>query len=477
MIRPVPARTRRYNQAKVSLVKVGIETDFCLKLVHKLQSKEVVMKAKSIWSSVGAACLVTLGSVGLSLETAVAGSIFGAPTKGMSVDAYQSLVKLDPQNTVGVDWDAVRGMSGYFLIDNQGEPTVSVVDYNLGETIKKIDMGEEAGNHHIWVIPGGRYVWSSQRFESDTFWTIDLLTLEVVDKFSLGSITGVEGIIAPLHVGFAHTQPLAVVGNILDKEHGYLTFLSTVTRRPLETIEISCHGARDAMFTLDDSKIFTSCQQKPKGLSVVDVKSRKEIKMVPVSGGRAGAMSPDGKYFMLAAKGAILFFDTETTDLVKTVKVPGGGGNITCLPDGSKCYGGLRKANAVAVIDMTNLELLKVIETGPNANRLYLNPNNIRYGLFCNEAGKSDVVTVIDTQEDVALKNIYTGLGPHNIAFNPEGTRAVVSTKKETVATLIDTSSADPMDWYVITTDLASAIQNNGVRWVLSPEALKSVLN
>ena len=477
MIRPVPARTRRYNQVKVSLVKVGIETDFCLKLVHKLQSKEVVMKAKSFWSSVGAACLVTLGSVGLSLETAVAGSIFGAPTKGMSVDAYRSLVKLDPQNTVGVDWDAVRGMSGYFLIDNQGEPTVSVVDYNLGETIKKIDMGEEAGNHHIWVIPGGRYVWSSQRFESDTFWTIDLLTLEVVDKFSLGSITGVEGIIAPLHVGFAHTQPLAVVGNILDKEHGYLTFLSTVTRRPLETIEISCHGARDAMFTLDDSKIFTSCQQKPKGLSVVDVKSRKEIKMVPVSGGRAGAMSPDGKYFMLAAKGAILFFDTETTDLVKTVKVPGGGGNITCLPDGSKCYGGLRKANAVAVIDMTNLELLKVIETGPNANRLYLNPNNTRYGLFCNESGKSDVVTVIDTQEDVALKNIYTGLGPHNIAFNPEGTRAVVSTKKETVATLIDTSSADPMDWYVITTDLASAIQNNGVRWVLSPEALKSVLN
>jgi len=435
------------------------------------------MKNRKFLSAVSSACLIMVGAAGLSLESAYAGSKFGAPTVGMSVKDYRSLVKLDPQNTVGVDWDAVRGMSGYFLIDNQGEPTVSVVDYNLGETIKKIDMGEEAGNHHIWVIPGGRYVWSSQRFESDTFWTIDLLTLEVVDKFSLGRFTGVEGIIAPLHVGFAHTQPLAVVGNILDKEHGYLTLMSTATRRPLQTIEISCHGARDAMFTLDDSKIFTSCQQEPKGMAVVDVKSRQEIKMVPVSGGRAGAMSPDGKYFILAAKGAILFFDTETTDLVKTVEVPGGGGNITCLPDSSKCYGGLRKANAVAVIDMTNLELIKVIETGPDTNRLYLNPINSRYALVCNESGKSDVVTVIDTQEDIALKNIYTGLGPHNIAFNPEGTRAVVSTKKETVATLIDTSSADPMDWDVITTDLAAGIQNNGVRWVLSPEALKSVLN
>ena len=36
------------------------------------------------------------------------------------------------------------------------------------------------------------------------------------------------------------------------------------------------------------------------------------------------------------------------------------------------------------------------------------------------------------------------------------------------MATLIDTSSADPMDWDVVTTDLAAGIQNNGVRWVPS---------
>ena len=402
------------------------------------------------------------------------GKKFGAPTVGMSSEEYQSLVFLDPQNTTRMDWDAVRGMSGNFLIDNQGEPTVSVVDYEKGETIKKIQMGE-TGNHHIWVIPGARYVWSSQRYEKDIFWTIDLTTQEVVDKFSV-SMNG-KKVIAPLHVGFAYTQPLAVVGNILDKDHGYLTFLSTATRRPLETIEISCRGARDAMFTLDDSKIFSTCQQEPKGVSIVDVKSRKEIKMVPIKGGRAGAMAPDGKYFMVAAKGAIVFFDTKTGDQVKTVKVPGGGGNITCLPDSSKCYGGLRKANSIAVIDMKSLEVTKIIETGPNANRLYLNPANTRYGLVANESGKSDIVTVIDTQEDVALKNIFTGLGPHNIAFNPEGTRAGVTTKKETVATLIDTSAADPMEWDTITTELAAGIQNNGLRWVPSPEALSKVLN
>ncbi len=407
-------------------------------------------------------------------STVSGGKKFGSPSAGMSTKDYQSLVFLDPQNTVRMDWAAVKGMPGNFLIDNQGHPSVSVVDYELAETIKKIDMGD-TGNHHLWILPGARYAWSSQRYETDQFWTIDLTTQEVVDKFPV-SMNG-KTVIAPLHVGFAYTQPLAVVGNILDKEHGYLTFLSTATRRPLQTIEISCHGARDAMFTLDDSKVFVTCQQEPKGVSIVDVKSRKEIKMIPISGGRAGAMSPDGKYFMASAKGAIVFFDTKSGDIVKTLKVPGGGGNFTCLPDSSKCYNGLRKANSVAVIDMKSLEVIKVIETGPDANRLYLNPANTRYGLFANESGKSDIVTVIDTQEDVAIKNIHTGLGPHNIAFNPEGTRALVTTKKETVATLIDTSAADPMEWDVITTDIAAGIQNNGVRWVPTPEALINAMN
>ena len=418
--------------------------------------------------------LITVSMLaGLLAGSVSAGTKFGAPTEGMSTADYQALVFLDPQNTIRTDWDVVRKMSGYFLIDNQGEPTVSVVDYQKGETIKKIQMGE-TGNHHIFVIPGARYAWSSQRYEKDVFWTIDLITLEVIDKFNL-SMDG-KKVIAPLHVGFAYTQPLAVVGNILDKKNGYLTFLSTATRRPLDIVELGCPGARDAMFTLDDSKVFATCQQAPKGVSIVDVNSRKEIKVIPIKGARAGGMTPDGKYFLVGAKGAIILIDTATNEIAKTIKVPGGGGNFTCLPDGSKCYGGLRKDNSVAVIDMATQELIKVIKTGPNANRLYLNPANTRYGLFTNESGKSEQVSVIDTQEDVKIKDIITGLGPHNAAFDPTGKFALVTTKKENVATLIDTSSANPADWDVITTDIAAGIQNNGVRWVPSPGAIKAAL-
>ena len=78
-------------------------------------------------------------------------------------------------------------------------------------------------------------------------WTIDLVTLEVVDTFQLSM--GGKTIKAPLHIGFAYKSPLAVTGNILDKKNGYLTFLRTDTRRPSHIVSLSCPGARDAMFT------------------------------------------------------------------------------------------------------------------------------------------------------------------------------------------------------------------------------------
>ncbi|MDP6887511.1 MAG: YncE family protein [SAR324 cluster bacterium] len=409
------------------------------------------------------------------------GAKIGAPSEGMSSEEYQSLIRLDPQNTMMANFSAAKGMDGYFLIDNQGEPTISVVDYNKGETIKKIKLSDppgtsfkRAGNHHIFVIPGGRYAWSSQRYEKDVMWTIDLTTHEVVDTFRLSM--GGKTIKAPLHIGFAYKTPLAVTGNILDKKNGYLTFLRTDTRRPSHIVSLSCPGARDAMFTFDDSKVFTTCQQEPKGVSIVDVSGRKEIKFIPIKGGRAGGMTVDGKYFLVGASKAVVLIDTSTNEVHKTIKVPGGGGNFTCLPDGSKCYAGLRKDNSVGVIDMASLELIKVIKTGKNGNRLYLNPANSRYGIFTNESGKSETVSVIDTQNDVKVIDLETGLGPHNVAFNPEGTRAIISTKKEDVATLVDTSSSDPSKWEIITTDIDSAVENNGVRWVPSPSAITAAM-
>ena len=409
------------------------------------------------------------------------GAKIGAPSEDMSSEEYQSLIRLDPQNTMMANFSAAKGMDGYFLIDNQGEPTISVVDYNIGETIKKIKLSDppgtsfkRAGNHHIFVIPGGRYAWSSQRYEKDVMWTIDLTTHEVVDTFRLSM--GGKTIKAPLHIGFAYKTPLAVTGNILDKKNGYLTFLRTDTRRPSHIVSLSCPGARDAMFTFDDSKVFTTCQQEPKGVSIVDVSGRKEIKFIPIKGGRAGGMTVDGKYFLVGASKAVVLIDTATNEVHKTIKVPGGGGNFTCLPDGSKCYAGLRKDNSVGVIDMASQELIKVIKTGKIGNRLYLNPANSRYGIFTNESGKSETVSVIDTQNDVKVIDLETGLGPHNVAFNPEGTRAIISTKKEDVATLVDTSSSDPSKWEIITTDIDSAVENNGVRWVPSPSAITAAM-
>ena len=138
---------------------------------------------------------ILAGMVSGCVTAGTAGTKIGAPTKGMSTAEYESLIFLDPQNTMKANFSAAKGMDGYFLIDNQGEPTISVVDYNKGETIKKIKLSDPpgtsfkpGGNHHIFVIPGGRYAWSSQRYSKDVMWTIDLTTHEVVDTFRVWMI-------------------------------------------------------------------------------------------------------------------------------------------------------------------------------------------------------------------------------------------------------------------------------------------------
>ena len=143
--------------------------------------------------------------------------------------------------------------------------------------------------------------------------------------------------------------------------------------------------------------------------------------------------------------------------------------------DGSKCYVGLRKDNSVGVIDMASLELIKVIKTGKNGNRLYLNPANSRYGIFTNESGKSETVSIIDTQNDVKVIDLKQVWDRTMLLLIQKEHEQLFQQKKD-VATLVDTSSSDPSKWDIITTDIDSAVENNGVRWVPSPSAIKAAM-
>ena len=103
-----------------------------------MKNNSVILMASAVISLIIAGCT----GKGHHAHKHHEGGQIGAPTTGMSSSEYQSLVRLDPQNTMKADFSAVKGMDGYFLIDNQGEGTVSVVDYNVGETIKKTNIND-----------------------------------------------------------------------------------------------------------------------------------------------------------------------------------------------------------------------------------------------------------------------------------------------------------------------------------------------
>ena len=67
---------------------------------YQPEEEDTMQTNKHVFAS---ACVVALGVGAAVVSAGDMGKIFGVPTEGMSVEEYQSLVFLDPQNTVRMD--------------------------------------------------------------------------------------------------------------------------------------------------------------------------------------------------------------------------------------------------------------------------------------------------------------------------------------------------------------------------------------
>ena len=73
-----------------------------------MKNNSVILMASAVISLIIAGCT----GKGHHAHHHHEGGQIGAPTTGMSSSEYQSLVRLDPQNTMKADFSAVKGMDG-----------------------------------------------------------------------------------------------------------------------------------------------------------------------------------------------------------------------------------------------------------------------------------------------------------------------------------------------------------------------------
>jgi YVTN family beta-propeller protein len=144
-----------------------------------------------------------------------------------------------------------------------------------------------------------------------------------------------------------------------------------------------------------------------------------EIKGIPVNHGVAAA--PDGSrlYITSEAKRALEVVDVKSLKTIKSIPLSGRPNNITVTPNGRKAYIAIRsEPGAIDVIDLGSLEKVKTIPTDGGMHNPYATPDG-KYILAGATGGQH--MLVIDAATDEPLWRLFDrGVRPIAIETNPD---------------------------------------------------------
>ncbi len=152
---------------------------------------------------------------------------------------------------------------------------------------------------------------------------------------------------------------------------GTVSVLDIKGRKTLAIIPISGNTQRIAISN-DDRWVFTADQTKPQ-MAVIDTATNKIHTWVPLSGfGYGAALTKDGHYLLMPipAKNLVDVVDLATMKVVRSVTVGADPQEVLTAPDGKSAYVSCIRGNQVAEIDLATWKVRRFIATGKGSDGL-----------------------------------------------------------------------------------------------------------
>jgi YVTN family beta-propeller protein len=150
---------------------------------------------------------------------------------------------------------------------------------------------------------------------------------------------------------------------------GTVSVLDMKARKTLTIIPVSKNTQRIAI-SPDDSMVFTADQTKPQ-LAVIDTATNKVKTWVALPGvGYGTAPTPDGRWLLVALRTSkqVAVVDLKTMKVAKTLDVPDGPAEILIAPGGKMAYVACNSKDQVAEIDLGQWKVSRVIDAGKDAD-------------------------------------------------------------------------------------------------------------
>ena len=307
---------------------------------------------------------------------------------------------------------------GVLLATNQFANTLSIIDPTAGKEIAVLPE-EHITGHELETSPDGRSVYipiygnsgvGKPGTDGHEILVVDVPSRRIAHVIDLGH--GVR----PHKAIYNHADGLLYVSAELDNA---IVIIDPDTLRKVGSIPTGKPESHMFVLSPDGHRAYTA-NVSTGTVSVLDLKARKLLTVIPVAGGvQRIAISKDGALVFTSDTGKheLDVIDTATDTVRTRIPLPANGYGSAATADGRSLLVALPAIDKVAVIDLGSLSVARTIPTPSGPQAILLRPDGRIAYVSCMH---SKSIVAIDTGTFTITQHITAGDGVDGLAWaNP----------------------------------------------------------
>lgn len=309
---------------------------------------------------------------------------------------------------------AVQAQTGRLLVAQKGDRSLAIVDPDSGTVIANVAENGTTG-HEVAGSADGRLafvpIYGNSGVGKPGTDGNNIVVVDVAAQKLAGNIQFDHGV-RPHCAVIGPKDGMLYVTTELDHA---VTIIDPKTLKIIGAIPTGQPESHMLALSHDGLRGYTA-NVGPGTVSVLDVKARKTLTIIPVSGNTQRiAISNDDRWVFTADQTAprMAVIDTATEKVTKWVKIDGLGYGSAPTKDGRWLLVALPGENKVDVIDLRTMTLARAVDVGKSPQEVLVRPDGKAAYVSCagsNQVAEIDLATWT-VKRMIATGNVTDGLG------------------------------------------------------------------
>jgi YVTN family beta-propeller protein len=303
------------------------------------------------------------------------------------------------------------------LVANQGDSTTSLIDAASGKLLTAVpDNTPGVHGHEVAASADGRFafvpIYGSTGVGKPGIDGHEMLVIDIAERKVVG------------HVDFGHgvrphmplLDPASGMLYVTTELDNSVAVIDPKTWKIIGAVPTGQKESHMLAVSHDGSRGYTA-NVGPGTVSVLDMKARRALGVVPVTGSvQRISISADDKLVFTSdvAKPRLAVIDTATQKVKTWVQLPSQGYGTAATPDGRWLLVCIPAKNQVAVVDLKTMQVARTIDVGKAPQEIVLRPDAKVAYVSCED---SNEVAVINLAEWKVEKLIAAGSRADGLAW------------------------------------------------------------